>query len=294
MRSNQVAKWLAVALTLSFSGASSLAGAEDASEAPSGAKGDEPEARREKPAESEDQASDDASEADPYEDETEGDSSEDGAPEEDGEEAEDTSGEDGEDASDEEAEDASDEKSEDDEEERPPVARDDEPLVLLESDRVLRIKQRGARLRQSAYDRLHDIAERYHEVTDRRLVVTGGGRTPARQAELMHDMMADGKNLLRLYIQVGMVRPLIKVYEEGKEKRWGRRRTVGVMTKIIDDQVKEGRYVSRHLAHTAADVRSRGLDDEEVQALEKAVSEVKGARLVDERNGNAPHFHLSL
>jgi len=41
-------------------------------------------------------------------------------------------------------------------------------------------------------------------------------------------------------------------------------------------------------------VRSRGLRDEHVEALEEAVKCVAGARLVDERDSEAPHFHLSL
>jgi len=201
---------------------------------------------------------------------------------------------DDEEASEDEAVAAEDAAAEDGDEEPPPVARDDESLVLLESDGVMRVKQRWARLRESAYERLHAIAEKYHEATGRRLVVTGGGRKPARQAELMYGMMKDGKDLLRLYIQVTLVRPLIGAFEKGKDERWGRRRTVAEMTKIIDDQVQGGRYVSRHLAHTAADVRSRGLSDEDVEALKAAVDAVKGSHLVDERNGNAPHFHLRL
>lgn len=280
MRPKNAASWLAVALTVTFSAASSVAGAEDA---PKTDVEDSPPDAPKKPAE-EPSDGDDAPAEEPAEGDDAPAESDEKASEDDDEASEPADAEpsDGDDA------------EADDDEENPPVARDDEPLVLLQSDGVLRIKPRRARLRESAYTRLHAIAEHYREATGKKLVVTGGGRKPGLQATLMYDMMADGKNLLHLYVQVALVRPLIKTFEEGKEKRWGRRRTVNAMTGIIEEQVKKGLYVSRHLAHTAADVRSRGLSDEHVEALKEAVSAVKGARLVDERNGNAPHFHLSL
>lgn len=272
-------------LTVVVSGASSTAGAEDAPKPEAPSEADEPKEAPEPPAETPRESApkgpkDDAGGED--------DPSKDDAPPDDEVARDEGDAHQPDDESDPSAD------EEDEAEENPPVARDDEPLVLLETDRVLRVKARRAMLRASAYERLRAIAEKYHAATNRKLVVTGGGRKAARQAELMHDMLRDGVELLHLYVQAALVRPLIKAYDDGKTKRWGRRRTVAVMTKIIDDQVKEGKYVSRHLAYTAADVRSRGLKKEHVEALQKAVSEVKGARLVDERNGNAPHFHLSL
>ncbi|MEM9875309.1 MAG: hypothetical protein AAF928_10470 [Myxococcota bacterium] len=177
---------------------------------------------------------------------------------------------------------------------RPPAARDDEPLRRMRSGRFVNVRARSVRLRESAYDRLLDIAKRYHAATRRKLVVTGGDRTPKRQAELMYRKLDNGEDLVRLYIQTALVIPIVDAFERGQANDDSRQRIIFRMTRIIAKQVKEGRYVSRHLAHTAADVRSRGLRDEHVEALIEAVDEVDGARLVDERDSEAPHFHLSL
>lgn len=167
-------------------------------------------------------------------------------------------------------------------------------MLRLRGNRHLRIRARSVKLRKSAYDRIREIAKRYHEATKRKLVVTGGDRTPRRQAELMYRKLSKGENLLRLYTRVRLVMPLMKAYEQGKKEKRGRRRILREMTKIISQQVEKGQFVSRHLANTAADVRSRGLKEEQVKALEAAVRGVAGARLVDERESEAPHFHLSL
>lgn len=183
----------------------------------------------------------------------------------------------------------------DDDEEDPPVARDDEPLRWLKpSPHVLIVTKRNVHLRESAYQRVLAVAERYHAATGKKLIITGGDRTPLRQAELMHRKLAEGENLLHLYKQSHLVRPLMEVFERSKHAGWGPKRTTSEMGMIIEAQVKKGEYVSRHLAHTAVDVRSRGLGDEQIAALKAAVEEVKGTRLVDERDTEAPHFHLSL
>ena len=110
----------------------------------------------------------------------------------------------------------------------------------------------------------------------------------------MYRKLAKGDNLLKLYTKVRLVLEVMKVYERMKAENKSRRRIIGEMGKTIAKQVERGEYISRHLSFTAADVRSRGLTDEQVRALEAAVKAEAGARLVDERKSEAPHFHLSL
>lgn len=169
-----------------------------------------------------------------------------------------------------------------------------EVIRQVRPSRYIRIRARSVKLKSKSHDRLLDIAKRYHEDTGKKLLITGGDRTPHRQAELMYRMLAKGDDLLKLYTQVRLVLELTKIYESGKEKKRGARNIIRDMGKAITEQVKRGEYVSHHLAYTAADVRSRGLKDDHVLALRRAVNAVPGAKLVDERKSDAPHFHLSL
>lgn len=183
-------------------------------------------------------------------------------------------------------------KSDDEDEETETEKK--EVIHQVRPNRHIRIRARSVKLKSKSRSRLLNIAKRYHEATGKKLLITGGDRTPHRQAELMYRMLAKGNDLLKLYTQVRLVLELTHIYEAGKEKKRGARNIIRDMGKAIKKQVERGQYVSHHLAFTAADVRSRGLKDAHVDALRKAVRAEPGAKLVDERKSDAPHFHLSL
>ncbi len=170
----------------------------------------------------------------------------------------------------------------------------EEVLRQVRPSRHITIRARSVKLKASSHERLLNIARRYHEATGRKLVITGGDRTPLRQAQLMVRKLAQGDDLLKLYTQVRLVLEIQKTYEQGKRDKKGERQIIRAVADVIAKQVKRGQYVSHHLAYTAADVRSRGLKDSDVAALRAAVKAEPGATLVDERNTEAPHFHLGL
>lgn len=162
------------------------------------------------------------------------------------------------------------------------------------TSRHILVRARSVRLTAEARKRLLRIAERYHEATRHRLIITGGTRTALRQAQLMHEKLEHGDNLLAIY-PAGPVRPIIAAYRAAKAKRGAtRQKVIAAMRQTIESQMDRGVYISRHLQAGAVDVRSRGMNAERYAALRKAVAAERGVVLLDERQTAQPHFHLSL
>lgn len=163
------------------------------------------------------------------------------------------------------------------------------------SNKHLHVVARSLKLTKTSRERLVSIAARYHAATGKKLVITGGDRDAKTQAKLMFKKMENDEDLLALYVRTDLVKPIISAYEGAKGKKKHSERTViGAMAKVIQAQIDEGEFVSRHLEFSAADVRSRDLRDAEVDALRAAVRAEAGAQLVDERDSTAPHLHLNL
>ena len=173
-------------------------------------------------------------------------------------------------------------------------AKGEDPLRKLDRPRHIEIRARDMRLRQSAIGRLERIAARYHAATRARLVVTGGYRTPRRQAELMASKLADGEDVAALYAEKAAAAEIRDAYLAGVERKQTRAQLVEIVLGVIDAQIARGVFVSLHLQGKAADVRSRGMTAAQIEALEAAIEAEPGTVLVDERDGESPHFHLKL
>jgi len=175
------------------------------------------------------------------------------------------------------------------------AADDEAPKIrAVASNRHMLVKARSLRLTEKAGDRLLLIARQFHDETRRQLVITGGERNAERQAQLMYKKLDHGEDLIKLYARDDLVRPIISAYKHGKQARHTRKRTLRSMTDVIQTQVDQKQYVSRHLAFTAVDVRSRDMTPKAESAFREAVKAVPGVILIDERKSATPCFHLSM
>lgn len=109
------------------------------------------------------------------------------------------------------------------------------------------------------------------------LFVTDGSRTTADQARVLQVKRELGDDLHALYAQDDLVDELLKV--EGEK----------AMTWVLDDQVKRGRYLSRHMRKDALDLRSKTLTSDQVSRIMQAATEL-GAKPLFE--GKPPHLHI--
>ena len=158
----------------------------------------------------------------------------------------------------------------------------------------IEVHARDLRLADTQRDRLLRIAERYFKATKRKLIITGGSRTPQRQAELMIAKLKKGEDLAKLYENRSAAAEITKLYKEGVSKRLREKPLIESLTRKIEAQMAAGNHVSKHLKAGAADVRSRDMKAAEEKALRAAVAAEAGVSLVDERQSAEPHFHLGL
>ena len=158
----------------------------------------------------------------------------------------------------------------------------------------IEVHARDLRLADTQRDRLLRIAERYFKATKRKLIITGGSRTPQRQAELMIAKLKKGEDLAKLYENRSAAAEITKLYKEGVSKRLREKPLIESLTRKIEAQMAAGNHVSKHLKAGAADVRSRDMKAAEEKALRAAVAAEPGVSLVDERQSAEPHFHLGL
>ena len=164
---------------------------------------------------------------------------------------------------------------------------------LVRTGPDLDVQTGNLRLTDTARGRLERIAARFHKVTKRRLVITGGSRTPTRQAELMHEKLEHGDNLLALY-EKALATEIQAAYRDGVKRHFPRPKQIIAIRAVILAQIKRDLYVSRHLQAGAADVRSINMTPARVQAFRAAVAAEPGVVLLDERDAAEQHFHLSL
>jgi hypothetical protein len=170
----------------------------------------------------------------------------------------------------------------------------DEPLQRVAGNMYMEVKARDLRLSPSNTQRLKRIAARYFKATRKRLVVTGGTRSPLRQAQLVYDKLKHGDDIVALYEHRAAAIELRAAYRDALARGLKRKATIRAIREAIDAQIARGIYISRHLRSGAVDVRSWNMEGALEKALREAVKQEPGASLMDERDGAEPHFHLNL
>jgi hypothetical protein len=170
----------------------------------------------------------------------------------------------------------------------------DEPLHKVKGTMHMEILARDLRLTDSNNKHLEQIAARYYKATKTRLVITGGSRTPVRQAQLMHDKLVHGDDIVALYENKAAATEVRNAFRDAVAKRLKRKATIRAMREVIEAQMARGVYVSKHLKANAVDVRSWNMKGRLEQALKDAVKAEAGVTMMDERDGAEPHFHLNL
>lgn len=170
----------------------------------------------------------------------------------------------------------------------------DEPLRPVKGTMHMEILARDLRLTDANAQRIERIAARYYKATRNRLVVTGGSRTPARQAQLMYDKLVHGDDIVKVYENKAAAVEIRNAYRDAVAKRLKRKATIRAIREVIDGQIARGVYVSKHLRANAIDVRSWNMKGKLEQALRDAVKAEAGVTLMDERDSAEPHFHLNM
>lgn len=156
----------------------------------------------------------------------------------------------------------------------------------------LQVIAKDLKFNEARTQKLTRIADRYFEATHKRLVVTGGTRTPEKQAQLMVAKFLHGDAVERLYENRVAFKEIKKAYESTRTT--SRAKLVKAVREVILAQVARGEFISKHLQFAAADIRSHGMTPDREAAFRAAVAAESGVSLLDERDGPEAHFHLSF
>ena len=114
----------------------------------------------------------------------------------------------------------------------------------------------GVDLSSGGRGTLRRIAERYYIRTCGTLKVHSGTRTPHQQAEAMWDNLYCGRNSQVHYRNVQAFSEINDAYLEGRRSGAGRPATVDAISRVIERQMSDGIYISRHLEGEAVDIQS--------------------------------------
>jgi hypothetical protein len=132
------------------------------------------------------------------------------------------------------------------------------------------------------------VGREFNAQTGKTLIVTGGARTPARQAEVMYDKFRIGD---RSTYTGPRGREVQSIYDRGAAAGQTRQEILQSMTATIQAQKDAGHPVSRHLDDQALDFRSKDLNDRERAILWDAIRNNSGIPLVE---GTPRHTHGSF
>ncbi|MFH2057074.1 MAG: hypothetical protein ABIJ61_14035, partial [bacterium] len=113
----------------------------------------------------------------------------------------------------------------------------------------------GVALNDYLETRIAEIAARFRALTELKLVVTDGLRTPAQQAKLLHSRLSRGARL-DIYRNQKLAGELAEVFAASRSSE---SETIAALTAVIEAQVAKGEFISKHLTGRAVDVRSVGL-----------------------------------
>lgn len=134
------------------------------------------------------------------------------------------------------------------------------------------------------------IADAYHLATNKKIVVTSGARTAQSQAEAMYSKLAGGDNLA-VYSNQSAARKIKEIYEKGMAAKKKKDTLIKEIKTEIDNQIKKGVYISKHMKKGAIDIRSKDMNMSEKEQLKKAA---KGVAVTVILETTPPHFHLEF
>jgi len=121
-------------------------------------------------------------------------------------------------------------------------------------------------------------------------VVTSGARTSQSQAEAMYGKLSGGGNL-SIYKNQIAAKEIKKVYDDGVLEKNNKIQIIKNIKAIIDKQIKNKTYISKHLKNGAVDVRSRDMSPGDKTKFRKAAS---GTAFTVILETVPPHFHIQF
>jgi len=138
--------------------------------------------------------------------------------------------------------------------------------------------------------KVKQLADNYHALTNKDIVVTSGIRTAQRQAEAMYAKLAGGDDLA-VYKNQDIAQAIRKIYIDGTNTNQTEETIITAIRTEIDKQIAKGIFISQHLRKGAVDIRSRDMSDAEKAQFRVAAEGIAETVILET---TPPHFHVQL
>lgn len=134
------------------------------------------------------------------------------------------------------------------------------------------------------------LADNYHALTNKDIVVTSGIRTAQSQAEAMYAKLAGGDDL-SVYKNQDIAQAIRRIYIDGTNANQTEETIITAIRTEIDEQIRKGIYISQHLRKGAVDIRSRDMSEDEKAQFRIAAEGIAETVILET---TPPHFHVQL
>ncbi len=148
----------------------------------------------------------------------------------------------------------------------------------------------GVKLNRFLHRTMNRIGSDFHSLTSRTICVTDGLRSPLQQARLLLAKLKSGSEL-KIYRNRQAADQIRAAYFAVVISEAGEEDTVTTIAEVIESQLSEGIFLSKHLLGSAVDIRSRDLSSREKRLLCE-VAKPHVSRIIEE--AQPPHFHLEF
>jgi hypothetical protein len=145
--------------------------------------------------------------------------------------------------------------------------------------------QNGIKTTSKVEAKMAELGKKVVDKTGHKITFSSGYRNPASQAKAMYNNAAKyGVKDFNKYTQKSLAKEIKSAYlSNSKDKN----AAIDAMTKVIENQVAAGKYVSSHLRSNAVDVSSA--DRKYYNEIREAVKEMGGTSLTEK-----DHLHIQF
>lgn len=134
------------------------------------------------------------------------------------------------------------------------------------------------------------IADAYYTATKKDIVVTSGKRTAWSQSDALYTRFKKGGNV-NDYVAQKQAKAIKKAYDDAVKLKKNKSAIITDMETVLKNQIKNGKYLSKHLSSKALDVRKKNMSKIEQKAFLKACKATAKRCLVE---GTPEHFHIQF
>ncbi len=148
----------------------------------------------------------------------------------------------------------------------------------------------GVTLDSEIEKKVKKIADAYYKLSEKDIVVTSGTRSTQSQASAMYGKTSGGDKLSVYRDQVS-AKQILDAYNAGVKTKKTKDQIISDMKDKLDEQVKNKKYISKHLKKGAVDIRSRDMTEKDKTNFKKAASGIASTVILETV---PPHFHLQF